>query len=141
MIGSVGFAAFTIGILLWFWFDSIALASAIVQRQPAIDFDKGAMYMLGGGTLFTAMLVAVIPKAFFNKDLSEAATDLVGKGLIYGFVLMIILPQLVHFGVWTTLKSWGYVNCRDLGTQWLIHKTFVFTNSAETCMKLVVSRH
>lgn len=140
VIGTIGFSAALVAGLLWFVHDTVQLAEGIFQEQAVIDFDKGAMYMLGGGMIIAALLVAVIPKAFFNRDLSEGSTSIVGKGLLIGFVVMLALPQLVHLGVWATLKSRNYVVCQDLGSRWLMHVTFVYASSPERCMEELMSR-
>lgn len=126
--------------LAWFGGHVIQLVSGLIQKDEIIRFDKGAIYMLGGGIVITALLAAAIPKVFFQKDLSKTIVDVLVRCLLAGFATMITLPHLVHLGVSATLKSQNYVVCHELGSRWLMHVTFVYANSPEMCEQELVQR-
>lgn len=91
--------------LAWFGGHVIQLVSGLIQKDEIIRFDKGAIYMLGGGIVITALLAAAIPKVFFQKDLSKTIVDVLVRCLLAGFATMITLPHLVHLGCFSNSEK------------------------------------
>lgn len=137
---AVALSLMVFGSLIWFVNHILELTSGILRWEPVIDFDKGAMYILGCGIGLIALLVSLIAKAFLGKDLPEAALSWIGTALWAGVLIALILPHLVHWGVWTTLKGRDYVVCRELSSRWLRHVTFVYADSPERCLEELMTR-
>lgn len=128
------------GGVIWFAVHFTQLTAGVVQGDAVIDFDKGAMYLLGCGIILLALFADIAPKIFFREQLPDAVLDKIGNILWIGFLAAVLLPHLIHFSIWTTLKSRDYVVCQDLGSRWLMHVTFVYANSPEQCLEEMMTR-
>lgn len=133
-------AALALGGLIWFGLHAAELLAWLLQDADVISFEKGAMYMLGAGIGVVCLLVMSTPRVFFDRTLPEPVERWVVRSLLLGFVIMLALPHLVHFGLWTTLNSRNYVICEDLGSRWLMHVKLVYTSTPERCLEEMVSR-
>lgn len=126
--------------LLWFFNHSAELSVGVFRSADTVEFDKGAMYMLGGGIGIICLLILSVPAVFFGKSPSKVIEERAIKGLIAGLVLTFTLPHLVHVSISTTLKNRDYVICQELTSRWLMHVTFVYASSPERCMEEMMYR-
>lgn len=140
-ITAVGMSILAVGGLFWFAVHSAQLFVGLAQRTDVINFDKGAMYMLGGGMGLIGLVAMRAPAVFVGKRMPEAIEKWILKGLLAGVILMFTLPHLVHAGISATLKNRDYVICEELTTRWLMHVTFVYADSPERCLDELMTRH
>jgi hypothetical protein len=124
---------------LWLFSSTAELVSALRVEEPVVQFEMGAMYMFGIGIGILAMIPSAVVR-LLGQPLSERMDKFVARGMIFGFVMMFSLPQIVHFAVHKITSKRPYVVCEEMSDQWLLDKTYVYTDNQETCKVLVEER-
>ncbi|KUJ00846.1 hypothetical protein [Vibrio sp. MEBiC08052] len=131
-LGFALFAFLAFGIALYQLIDSL------IELPSVIEFDRGAMYGFGGGIGLSSFCVAFVILIFYRK-ISPAAESRIGKGIIYGLVLMFILPIVSGFTIPYLIKNHDYQRCEKAEYQpsWPIFRAHFYTDTSATCQQLV----
>ncbi len=129
------FALFAMGALLAFGYYAIHTVVDLVYMESVIEFNKGAMYMLGVGLsagLLTSFMIYEIQNRKISESYNKKATHL---ALIF-IGLIFIFPQIVDYGVRQKIKSIGYVFCAKQSYSWLHAQNKVFGLNEAACTQL-----
>lgn len=128
----VVFFIFSAGALLVFGFYTLQLVRGMISSADIVEFNKGAMYMLGvalSSGLLTAFMVHELRggelSAAYNKKATQLA--LLFLGLIF------IFPQATDYLVTSKLTGVDYVYCKDQSYRWLHSQNKVFAVNAAVC--------
>ena len=131
------FCTATISSLTWFAISLFNLITEINNRNPVIEFDKGAMYMFGVGMGLLFLSIGVVTRGVLLKKMSPKRESVLLKGTIIGMVIMIALPQIVHYSVNRIINRDNYFVCEAMSYRWVMYKKYVYTDSQGTCGSLV----
>lgn len=130
----------TASFFLWFTLSSYWLVSDINNNSAAITFDKGSMYVLGGVLALLLLLFAAIYQGLFEKSLSKRFERMLTNLLIASIIIMFVFPHVVHHYVENIVERKQYHVCEQMTYQWLLYEKYYYTNTPETCRKLVVEK-
>jgi len=102
-----------------------------LQQLPnTIIFEKGVFYFFGGGIGLVALSLGFL-SLFIAKKYSLIITKKVdiffGVLMIFGVVLMFLVPQIVHNNVDSYLVQKGYSVCASKSRRWLHDVTIVYS--------------
>ena len=133
----IGFFVLALSALMWFVYSAAGLVSALYNKSPVIEFDRGSMHLLGVGLALFFMFLGIVFEGLLEKKLSQRTESLLVKGMIAGVVIMFVLPYLVHYAVNKTIPKDQYIVCQSMSHQWMAHKVIVYTDNQITCDNLV----
>lgn len=122
---------------IWFIYSVYDLTLNIINEAQVITFNKGSMYMFGVGIGLFFLLIGLVQKGLFKKDLSEKKESFLIRGSVIGIIVMFSLPIVVDYFVEQKIRKENYVVCSDMSYQWFLYKKFVYTSSNQTCVELV----
>lgn len=134
------FLLLAVGSGIWFVSSSTSLISSIMNHESIIEFDKGSMYMLGCSIGLFAISVAAVPYVFMGKKLSEKGELLAARVMVLGVIIMFIFPHVAHYYVDNEIERGNYSTCEKATYQWLRYKKYYYTDTPETCNKLVMGK-
>lgn len=131
------FLVLTFSALTWFFISTFWLISQFLSENPVIGFDKGSMYMLGGGLALLALSVGGIIQGIFGLELTPKKEKIFSRAIIFSLLLMFVFPQLTHYGISKLANERQYAICKGATYRWLFHAKYYFTESTDTCNELV----
>ena len=127
----------TLAALTWFFISITELISQFRLEEPVIAFNNAPMYMLGGGLGILLLSIGGVMQGILGLELTRKMEVLFTRGLVFSMLLMFAFPQLTHYLVDKYAHKQHYSICSDLTYRWLLHSTIYYTESKETCTKLV----
>ncbi len=122
---------------IWFFVSITASISALIDSQAVITFNKGAMYMLGGGISASFFSVGAVYFILYSRKVPEKIEPILIKGVIVGLLIMFIFPQIAHFSISKIIEKRKYIVCEAVSYRWLMYKNYAYTKSQEECAELV----
>lgn len=131
------FMVLALGALVWFSYSFIKLISDLLATPPVISFDKGSMYMLGGGVAGILFSLGGTIQGIFRKKLSSKVESFFSKALIISLVLMFGFPHVCHFVVSSFIEKRNYMSCNEAGYSWFLYKKIYYTVDGVVCSELV----
>lgn len=137
IFGPLFFSMLAMLSVIWFFGSMVALVSDLMDSQPVITFNKGAMYMFGAGISLTFLSVGVIYNSLYSRKVPENLESILIRGAIIGLVIMCTFPQVTHFSINIIIEKRQYVSCEEAEYRWLLYKKYVYTKSHNTCSQLV----
>ncbi len=129
------FALFAVGALLAFGYYALHTVVDIIDMKSVIEFNKGAMYMLGVG-LSAGLLTFFMIYEIQNRKISESFNKKATRLALIFIGSIFIFPQIVDYGVHQKIKSIGYVFCAKQSYSWLHVQNKVFGLNEVACMQL-----
>lgn len=100
---------------------------SIISNSARVSIDKGVYYLFGAGIALLAML----PDGLYNAVLKHEKPSNIARwdtrGIIAGLVLILLLPQLVHYSSASYLENRGCLVCGEESRQWLVMRTIVYS--------------
>ncbi len=132
ILGIAWLTMFTVGPLYGFAYFFHQLITDTLEPSDLIVFNKGAMYLLGGGLGIGVLTVFLVADAM-KKKLSQQANKKATRLLLFFFGLFLALPHLMDFGVHRYIERINYVHCEDQSHQWFHVRTYVFATDLATC--------
>ncbi|NOQ78393.1 MAG: hypothetical protein GQ546_03225 [Gammaproteobacteria bacterium] len=126
------FALISIGALIAFGYYALDVVLGLIYREDIIEFNKGAMYMLGAGLsagLLTFFMVHELKGREVSKSYNKKATRL--AMIFIGFIFL--FPQLVDYVISYKVRDIDYIFCENRSYQWLHAQNKVFGINDEAC--------
>jgi MFS family permease len=134
------FLVFAVFSVAWLASGSIFMISEVMDHGPIIEFDKGSMYMLGASIALIGILVAGICQGFMGRTLTRKGEATFKWVFISGIAIMFIFPHIVHFYIESVIERDGYSTCDKMTYRWLMYGKYYYTDTPETCRKLVLEK-
>ena len=131
--GLIFFSIFSLVLLGWFLIESYLLFAHLISHQPYINFNKGAMYLLGGSICLLILLWLTFYTSVLKKTLTERLNKFYTRLFLASLVMTFALPQLVHYPLESYLQNQEYVTCPELSHRWLHAQTIVYGQSSLNC--------
>jgi hypothetical protein len=122
-----------LGSLIWFIMNTIGLVGQLLSKPDSIILNKGIFYMLGVGLGLGTLAFVVVYEYWLDKPLSETLTSICTKSGITGVVVMLLLPQAVHFVTDEYLTNLNYSICDSASRQWLLSREIVYVVDPALC--------
>lgn len=141
IFGVLLFVLFPIAGLVWFGSNIENLIFDLINMNNVITFDKGAMYVLGGGSGALSLSVAVVYTAIYQRKVSFSVEKVLIKIALIAVVVMFVFPQVAHLSVNQIINYNSYQECEPLSYRWMLYKKYVFTQDEETCINLVAEKY
>ena len=132
------FAIFAIAALLAFGYAAIDVTVSLISRKEIIEFNKGAMYMLGVG-LGAGLLVIFMIHELSGKVISSSYNKKATKLALLSVGMIVVIPQLADYAVSLKVKGMNYVSCGNLSYRWLHVQTKVYGISIDTCKEVEIA--
>ncbi|ASA56151.1 DUF1240 domain-containing protein [Vibrio gazogenes] len=132
------FACFALFAFLAFGIALFQLIDNFIELPDVIEFDRGAMYGFGGGVGLSSFCIGFVILIFYRR-ISPKAESRIGKGIIYGLVLMFILPIFSSFTIPYLIESKGYIRCEsaEYRPSWPIFRAHIYSDSQQVCKQLI----
>jgi hypothetical protein len=137
VFGASLFFALSIASIAWFVLSASSSVSEVVSSGPVLTFNKGAMYMLGASIGAFSLSVGVAYHSIFSRKVPERIEKMLMRGAICGILIMVLLPQVAHFGIGRVVEERQYIECHQAEYSWLLYKKYVYTKNPDICQKLV----
>lgn len=131
------FASMAIGALAYFLFAAVSLFSEFLSTPDYISFDKGAFYLLGGSVGLAALIFAGIYESCLGRSLGKKLATQITRVAIVGIIIMLALPQVVHYFADNFLHNKGYEVCHEVSRRWLHSRTIVYVRNEGLCEELI----
>lgn len=131
------FFACAVMALAWFIISITSLISQFASNDPVVEFDKGSIYMLGGGGFFLLITAGGIMQGLLGKKLTLKLDRLFTRGIVGSLILMFGVPHLTHYAVASYAQQRNYSVCSDVTYRWLLYSKFYYTKSDMDCAELV----
>ncbi|MFA7556116.1 MAG: hypothetical protein WCY88_17875 [Spongiibacteraceae bacterium] len=126
------FALFAICALLAFGYYAFDVSISLISKKEIIEFNKGAMYMLGVG-LGAGLLVIFMIHELIGKEISNAYNKKATKCALISIGLIFIFPQLADYIVSSKFRSMDYVFCEEKSYRWLHAQNKVYGANVDAC--------
>jgi hypothetical protein len=134
------FLLLTISSGTWFAISSINLISDIRYQAPVIAYDEGSMYMLGCTIGLLGVLAGGAYYVLLGRKLPKKVERILIRIMLSGVVIMFVFPHVANFYVESEIEHSKYYICEKLTYEWLLYKKYYYTDTPETCGKLVAER-
>jgi hypothetical protein len=126
IIGSIG--------TLWSFFH-VAFHLHESLLSEIIEFDKGAFYLLGAGIGMIVLAIITVQVFWFDRPLSRRQNVYFTRVILASIVLMLALPQIVHYSMNNYITKHGYSICQAASHQWLQNRTIIYIQPTIECKK------
>lgn len=131
------FLVFAVTALAWFTISITSLISQFTLNDPVVEFDKGSIYMFGGGLCCLLITAGGIMQGLLGKKLTFKLERLFTIGIVGSLILMFGVPHLTHYAVANYTQQRHYSVCSDVTYRWLLYSKFYYTKSDIDCAELV----
>lgn len=129
------FALFAISTLLAFGYYAYDVSISLILKKEVIEFNKGAMYMLGVG-LGAGILVIFMIHELTGKKISDSYNKKATRIAFISIGLIFAFPQLADYIVHSKIRSMDYVFCEDKSYRWLHAQNKVYGINVDACSGL-----
>jgi len=126
------FALICVGALIAFGIYGYNVAYDLIRREELVEFNKGAMYMLGVG-LSSGLLVTFMIHELIGKEISKSYNKKATRSALIFIGLIFVFPQIADYVILYKVKNAGYVFCENRSYRWLHAQNKVFAVDASTC--------
>lgn len=126
------YALFAICALLAFGYYAFDVSISLILKKEIIEFNKGAMYMLGVG-LGAGLLVIFMIHELTGKKISNSYNKKATKFALISIGLIFIFPQLADYIVSSKFRSMDYVFCEEKSYRWLHAQNKVYGVNVDAC--------
>ncbi len=126
------FALFSLCALLAFGYYVYDVSISLITKKEVIEFNKGAMYMLGvglGAGILVIFMVHELTGKIISNSYNKKATRIafISIGLIFTF------PQLAGYLVNSKIRDMNYVFCEEKSYRWLHAQNRVYGINIDAC--------
>lgn len=135
-LGSFLFLTLSIVGTVWFILSASSSVSDVISSDPVITFNKGAMYMLGASIAAFSLFIGVAYHSIFLRKVPEKVEKVLIRGAVIGILIMILVPQVTHFGISRIVHERQYIECHQAEYSWLLYKKYVYTKTQEVCQNI-----
>lgn len=126
------FALFSLCSLLAFIYFSYEVSKSLLLKEALIEFNKGAMYILGVG-LGSGLLVIFMIHELTGREISHSYNKKATRFAVMSLVLMFMFPVVADYIVSSKINRMGYVFCDTKSYQWLHVKNKVYGADVDMC--------
>lgn len=126
------FALFAICALLAFGYYAFDVSIRLISKNEIVEFNKGAMYMLGVG-LGAGLLVIFMIHELTGKKISNSYNKKATKFAFISIGLIFLFPQLADYVVSSKVSGMGYVFCEEKSYRWLHAQNKVYGINVDAC--------
>lgn len=105
----------------------VDMIGSITSNSARVSIDKGVYYLFGAGIALLALLPDGLYNAVLKQEKPSNIARWVSRGIIAGLILILLLPQLVHYSTASYLENRGYLVCGKESRQWLAMRTIVYS--------------
>lgn len=137
VFGAFLFFALSIASIVWFISSASSSVSEVISSDPILTFNKGAMYMLGASIGAFSLSVGVAYHSIFSRKVPERIETILTRVVIFGVLIMVLLPQITHFGIGRIVEKRQYIECHQAEYSWLLYKKYVYAKNQDFCQNLV----
>lgn len=134
------FLLLTISSGTWFTISAINLISDIRHQASVIAYDEGSMYMLGCTIGILGILVGGAYHVLLDRKLPKSGERILIKIILSGIVIMFVFPHVANLYVENEIGHSKYSICDKLTYEWLLYKKYYYTDTPETCRKLLAEK-
>ncbi len=132
------FALFAICALLAFGYYAYDVSISLISKKEVIEFNKGAMYMLGVG-LGAGLLVIFMIHELTGKKISDSYNKKATKIAFISIGLIFVFPQLADYIVNSKVRSMDYVFCEEKSYRWLHAQNKAYGVNVDACNGIKVN--
>ena len=125
--------------MIWFFSGFFGFLSQIFDdKVDYFLFDRGIYYLVGCSILFAVFTFLGFYHLKNKKSLSDVASKKIGKILIIGMVLIVLLPAIASLLVPAIGKKYDYFSCPAASDQnlWVIFRSTYYVRSEDICISL-----
>lgn len=133
------FALFAIGALFAFGYYTFDVSIGLISKKDIIEFNKGAMYMLGVG-LGAGLLVIFMIYELTGREISSSYNKRATKIALISIGLIFLYPQIADYIVSSKVGSMDYIFCEDQSYRWLHVQNKVYGINADACNYVEVDK-
>jgi hypothetical protein len=126
------FSLFAIAALLAFGYYALDITISLLFKKDIIEFNKGAMYMLGVG-LGAGLLVIFMIHELSGREISKSYNKKATNFALISIGLIFVFPMITDYVVTLKVKSIDYVYCENLSYRWLHVQSKVYGITADAC--------
>ncbi|SIO93503.1 hypothetical protein [Vibrio spartinae] len=123
---------------VYFYSASNDLFHSINNLSPVIQYQRGAMYGLGGGISFSCLVITFSILIFYKKIPFKIEKKLM-KIFFTGLVLMLVVPVLTGIIIPHIIEGKGYQRCEkaERRASWPIFRIHIYTDNRQVCEQLI----
>ena len=129
--GPVLFILGALAALSWFGYSTYTLVENLSSKS--VMFDKGSFYLLGVGLGMATLAFVVVYEFWFGRPLTEQLTKVCNRLALLSIVLLLIVPQAVHYLTDNYLLNRGYSVCSEGSSQWLFVSEILYVENGRVC--------
>jgi len=129
------FALFAICSLMAFGYYAYDVSMSLISKKEIIEFNKGAMYMLGVG-LGSGLLVIFMIHELTGKKISSSYNKKATKFALISIGMIFVFPQLADYFVSSKVEKMDYVFCEEKSYRWLHVQNKVYGVNENTCSSI-----
>jgi len=100
--------------------------------------NQGSYYMFGVSVGVLSLSSLFIWDQWFTKPISNFWSNLLQIIVLFGFILLFILPHIINYFVSNYLVDNGYQICEAASRSWLYIHKIVYVHSPQACYKTLV---
>lgn len=136
LLGSSLFLTLSIAGMVWFILSVSSSVSGVINLDPVLTFNKGAMYLLGASIAAFSLFIGVAYHSIFLRKVSGKVEKVLIKSAVFGIVIMVFVPQIAHYSVSRIVLERQYIECHQAEYSWLLYKKYVYTKNQDICQNL-----
>lgn len=133
--GGVIFLLMALASIIIFASYALPFIKELIAKESSIILNKGSFILPGIAIGSAALSYVFFLEAITKQASPKQAVKLFTRTVIVGFVLIFLLPQIVHHPTENYLKKIGYSICDKASYQWLHARTIVYTNAPDVCIQ------
>ncbi len=131
--GVLVFILASVGALVWFIVTLHALVIQLINMSNSIELNKGGLYMLGVSVGLGFLSFYMVVELWKGEAPSDRFIKIIGRLILLGVALMIILPHVIHYPLEFYLQNRNYFVCEKASHRWLHARTIVYMNDQSMC--------
>lgn len=134
--GLLFLVVFTTLSLGYFVVESVHMLQELYDLTDYFYFNKGVFYLPGVVLGLSMLMYAIVHESVLRKTLTRKKASICTRIGIGSVIVMVVLPQLVDYGVDEYFTKLGYGICSEASHQWLHSKTIVYARNSAVCESL-----
>ena len=131
----IGCGIVTLLILAWFLNDFITFINQFRLDKGIVRFNKGSMYMLGGGLFLLLFTLLGVFQGLLDKELTSKVEGYFTKLMVFSVCLMIAFPHAAHFFINKYADSHNYSICDNASSKVRLYSEIYYTKTEQDCYK------
>jgi hypothetical protein len=92
--------------------------------------------MLGVSIGAFSLFIGVAYHSIFSRKVPEKVEKTLMRCVAFGILIMILVPQVTHFGISRIVHERQYIECHQAEYSWLLYKKYVYTKTQDICQNI-----